>query len=77
MTPAIRRALLRWQIRRDDARLARLHANRAAELAALAAQFDREIAIVEGAISDASARLAELSRQAIAAKAFARSGASS
>lgn len=72
ITQAIRRALLRWSIRRDTARLDRLHRNLVEERAMVEAVYRREIEAVEGAISEASASLARLSSEALTRRAMAR-----
>lgn len=72
ITQAIRRALLRWAIRRDLARLDRLHRNLVDERAMLERAYAKEIANVETAISEASASLARLSSEALTRRAMAR-----
>ena len=72
MTQAIRRTVLRWTIRRDTARLDRLHRLMVEERAMVEAVYRREIERVEDAISDASASLARLSSEALSRRAMAR-----
>lgn len=72
ITQAIRRALLRWTIRRDTERLDRLHVLMHEERAMVEAVYRREIEAVEGAISEASASLARLSTEAMTRRAMAR-----
>lgn len=72
ITQAIRRAALRWMIRRDTARLDRLHKLMIEERAMVEAVYRREIELVEDAISDASASLARLSSEAITRRAMVR-----
>ena len=72
ITQAIRRALLRWMIRRDTARLERLHVLMVEERAMVETVYRREIERVEDAISDASASLARLSSEALTRRAMAR-----
>ena len=72
ITQAIRRAILRWSIRRDTARLERLHRLMVEERAMVEAVYRREIELVEDAISDASASLARLSSEALTRRAMAR-----
>ena len=74
ITEAIRRAVLRWTIRRDTARLDRLHRLMVEERAMVEAVYRREIEAVEGAISEASASLARLSSDALTRRAMARAG---
>ena len=73
ITQAIRRAVLRWTIRRDTERLDRLHRLMVEERAMVEAVYRREIELVEDAISDASASLARLSSEALTRRAMARS----
>lgn len=72
ITQAIRRAILRWTIRRDTERLDRLHKLMVEERAMVEAVYRREIESVEDAISDASASLARLSSEALTRRAMAR-----
>lgn len=72
ITQAIRRALLRWTIRRDTARLDRLHRLMVEERAMVEAVYRREIDNVECAISEASASLARLSSEALTRRAMGR-----
>lgn len=72
ITQAIRRAVLRWSIRRDTARLDRLHVLMVEERAMVERVYRREIELVETAISDASASLARLSSEALTRRAMAR-----
>lgn len=72
ITQAIRRAVLRWTIRRDTERLDRLHRLMVEERAMVEAVYRREIERVEDAISDASASLARLSSEALTRRAMAR-----
>ena len=74
ITQAIRRAILRWTIRRDTERLDRLHRLMVEERAMVEAVYRREIERVEDAISDASASLARLSSEALTRRAMARAG---
>lgn len=74
ITQAIRRAVLRWAIRRDTARLERLHRLMVEERAMVEAVYRREIEAVEDAISEASASLARLSSEALTRRAMARAG---
>lgn len=69
---SLKRALLRWTIRRDTARLDRLHKMMVEERAMVEAVYRKEIDLVEGAISDASARLANLSSESLVRRAMAR-----
>ena len=73
ITQAIRRAVLRWSIRRDTARLDRLHRLMVEERAMVERAYLKEITRVEDAISDASASLARLSSDALTRRAMARS----
>lgn len=72
ITQAIRRAVLRWSIRRDTARLDRLHRLMVEERAMVERVYAKEIELVETAISDASASLARLSSEALTRRAMAR-----
>lgn len=72
ITQAIRRAILRWTIRRDTARLDRLHRLMVEERAMVERVYAKEIGRVEDAISDASASLARLSSEALTRRAMAR-----
>ena len=72
ITEAIRRAVLRWTIRRDTARLDRLHRLMVEERAMVERVYLKEITRVEDAISDASASLARLSSEALTRRAMAR-----
>lgn len=72
ITQAIRRAILRWSIRRDTERLERLHRNMVEERAMVERVYAKEIALVEDAISQASASLARLSSEALTRRAMAK-----
>lgn len=72
LTQAVRRWLLRIQIRRDTARLDKLHRLMVEERAMVEAVYRREIELVECAISEASASLARLSAEALVRRAVAR-----
>lgn len=72
ITQVIRRALLRWQIKRDTARLERLHKMCAWEIVTVERTYRREIENVETAISESSAALTRLSAEALTRRAMSR-----